>query len=362
MAAGHRIFPAEDWFFIDENPVTRLAFTLVSLITTFVGAPHWLTPVRRRGREPKVVFKPTKLTDLGAGLRMASPELMEMLSLHQRRLRKRMMLNLAIRVPVVGLLTLILIFLLAFGMVKLGFHGSVRLNRIEEPLAMLMIYCFFGLFALVASRLSTLLTDKKFADSLALMSWVYVTVSLTRDSTLGDPNQRRRLLRYMQDLQRSVRLLGLTHAGPTNQNRQWVQKHFGKLANYIADRERWAIAPLASTLERLRQDFWGLAPIFIRGNYGAFVWEDDAAGAEEAPNESKAGIAGQVARIVGFGLPLVVLGILLMKPAWMDSFDLNANTLALIFFSWLLLAIDGIFKLGVISGLISLVKGVKELT
>jgi hypothetical protein len=59
--------------------------------------------------------------------------------------------------------------------------------------------------------------------------------------------------------------------------------------------------------------------------------------------------------------PLVVLGVLLWQHPRLTSIGLGVNIIALILISWFLLAIDAIFKLGIVSGVVNLANEIKNL-
>ena len=53
----------------------------------------------------------------------------------------------------------------------------------------------------------------------------------------------------------------------------WSQEHFKQISFFIQERGRWVIAPIETTLADLRQDFYELAIMLIKGNYGEFHWQ-----------------------------------------------------------------------------------------
>jgi hypothetical protein len=56
------------------------------------------------------------------------------------------------------------------------------------------------------------------------------------------------------------------------------------------------------------------------------------------------------------------MGLYLLKPSLFPFITINADIIAFTFIAWLLLAIDTTLKLGVIDELISIAKGLKDLS
>jgi len=66
-------------------------------------------------------------------------------------------------------------------------------------------------------------------------------------------------------------------------------------------------------------------------------------------------------RFLGIVFPLVILGVLLWQHPRLTAIGVGVNIIALILVSWFLLAVDAIFKLGIVSGVINLANEIKNL-
>jgi len=64
---------------------------------------------------------------------------------------------------------------------------------------------------------------------------------------------------------------------------------------------------------------------------------------------------------MGVFIPLGGMGYLLLQPALMNNLGIDPGILSLVFMAWLLLTIDNFFKLGIISGLVSLAREIRDL-
>lgn len=169
------------------------------------------------------------------------------------------------------------------------------------------------------------------------------------------------MLTHIRHLARNTQLLPHCYRSPDVNTQRKTFRHFKELENFIRERECWAIAPADTTLEDLRKDFKDLALIFITGNYGLFKWQDT--GAELAPPLPRWKSAPAVTlRVVGAVFPLALMGAYLWKAELFPHVNIDKNILGFIFVSWLLLTIDAGLKLGVVSQLTSIAKGIKDLS
>lgn len=233
--------------------------------------------------------------------------------------------------------------------------------KIVETVILLVIQLLFMFVVVrVAFRLGSALTNKNFAESLCVMIAVYIVVDLSRDDILTDPRKKKTFLTRLDDLARVTLLLSSRYSSRNETNQQWINSHFRQLRQYILERARWAVAPTESTLSDLRQDFYRLASMYLEGSYGTFSWN-----AEPEPSQQslpwKTRVFGSVPSFLGIIVPLVLMGLLLRKPAYLQSVGVSSNVIALILIAWLLLAVDSALKLGVVAGITNLAKEIKNL-
>jgi hypothetical protein len=153
----------------------------------------------------------------------------------------------------------------------------------------------------------------------------------------------------------------LNHSSSDTATKKWAQQHFGKIEKYIRERERWAVAPHPKTLQILRKDFYELADIFVRGNYGALDWEKSIHILQEKEQSASQKIIGRFLRILGLAIPVGIIVVMLVFPEFYRILGVPNSTISLIALSWLLLAIDANLNLGVVERLVDLAKAVKHL-
>lgn len=226
-------------------------------------------------------------------------------------------------------------------------------------LANLVIFLYTIAVAVIAIRIAFTLVNKNFADTLCAITVTYLLADLCRDDVLSDGTKRNELILRMNDLARGTRLLAFRHSRNSNVNQKWIREHFRQIELYIQARERWAVAPVATTLGDLRKDFGGLAAMYFTGNYGEFAWAPIDA-PEEAPSRGHR-LLSTVPKIMAIFLPVALVGLLLWQQARLEPLGINISIIILVLAAWALLSVDAALKLGIVSGVVNLAKEIKSL-
>jgi hypothetical protein len=220
----------------------------------------------------------------------------------------------------------------------------------------------FTVFIAAASmKLASLLTDRYFAETLTAVCILHILVELEHPSALRRLDRKRALLSRLRYLGRSVILTSLRYSPQSDTTRMWIREHFSQILAFVRERERWVIVPTASTKLKLQQDLSAIVHIFITGEYGDFAW-DSHSGSSQPPRTAtwRRAIAG-LSRASGFVIPLLLMGYLITHPEQLTSVGIQANVLAVISLAWLLLSVDVLFRLGLVSSVIDLAKGIRDL-
>jgi len=216
------------------------------------------------------------------------------------------------------------------------------------------------LYAMVAFRAATLLSDRYYAETLAAISILYILAELCRDEPITSPVVKRMLLIRMSYLARSLLLLSFRFpAGSATQ--AWANAHFSQMLDYVRERERWVIAPVGTTAEVLRQDLAALAPILVLGTYGEFSWPSEPRKRHIPPRTRVTMLLGTLTRGVGFLLPVIVLTYVLKYGDKGLFGGASPSIIALALLAWFLLAVNGMFRLGVVEGFVNMAKAIKDL-
>lgn len=211
----------------------------------------------------------------------------------------------------------------------------------------------------IAGRVAAILLDRRFADSLILVSSLYLVIDLQRHNNLSDPVSKRDILFRIRVLRRNVLLLTQTFADTTVGDNQESVNQLRSIEAYIREREDWVITPKKNTLELLRKDFEKLAILLINGQYGEFksTTKDDPNKVVSPPLT----FTDKLLRTIGFVLPYLLLLVLYLQPEYIKNIGVDINTAFLVAISWILLTIDVGLKLGLVAQFTGLVKTVREL-
>jgi hypothetical protein len=214
--------------------------------------------------------------------------------------------------------------------------------------------------SLLGLRLAQLISARIYADSLCVVGIVQIAAALKQANVLEHSDRRRRLLRAMHVVARDTRLLAVRYRSTDDHAQSWFRQHVRRMERYISERERWVQAPMANTQFDLSRDFSELAKVYITGQYGEFRWPPEVE--IEVPSLSLTRRALTVAsRLVGFAVPLTIVIGLLVERKQLDAWHVSPAAVGALAISWLMLGIDAAFKLGIVSGLASLLKEVREL-
>ncbi|MET0396745.1 MAG: hypothetical protein ABW277_07980 [Longimicrobiaceae bacterium] len=322
-------------------------------------------PVKYRGNSTTRVT----LSVVGPLLGLDGEKEMASLAEHDKLLQKR--LHITTGIYWISCVTTMLVVILIISSMRVpidfkrGWITTVRqiADSFLEPAVFAPTYLLMFLVVAAAIRLSAALTDRRFADSLAAASVINLLIDLSREGALRNVATRRAVLYRIHALSRSTVLLSLKYSAQSQETNQWVRQHFSALNTFIRDRERWAIAPRPETQEALLKDFSQLAPMYILGEFGLFSWNDSP---PAVPVSTERSITRSVligsGRVLGFAIPLALLGSLLYSPDRLQAINVNPNIVGLVFMAWLLLAFDALLKLGIVASVVNLAKGLKELT
>lgn len=317
-----------------------------------VASMPFVPPFRFRDRPGDRV----PLTELARILGVAGPGIDESLQRHERVLTARW--------RTAYLLYLIAVLVIT-GLMLLGLVSQKKtLDTLWGKYPVAVVVCGMALlllaylYAVGAFKAATLLSDRYYAETLSAISALYILAELCRDEPITSPVVKRMLLIRMGYLARSLLLLSFPMpVGSATQT--WVTAHFSEMFDYVRERERWVLAPVAATAEVLRQDLALLAPILVLGTYGEFSWPREPRKRHLPPRSKAAVTLVMLKRALGFILPVVVLTV-----AWQADLlrsGVAATVIPLVLLTWFLLAVNGMFRLGVIESFVNVAKAIKDL-
>lgn len=217
-----------------------------------------------------------------------------------------------------------------------------------------------GMFITVlAGKIVTIVLDRRFADSLIILSSIYLVDDLNQDNDLGDPEYKRRILERLRILRRNTLLLSQTFTATNSESNQEAVIHLKSIETYIREREGWVITPKKNTLELLRKDFDKLAMVLISGQYGEFKTKTKHKINEVTPVALT--FIDKLLRVVFFLFPYLILLILYIRTEFITNLGLNTTTVFLVGIAWILLTIDARLKLGFVERVAGMAKTIKEL-
>lgn len=319
-----------------------------------------LCPVALRGKDPDAV---PPLTLVGQAVGFGDEVMQRRLLDHcrQRLRRKRIggsLLDFLVQ-PLMVFIWMPAFMHLMVSPAGLGYWmGSAVLGIAISILLFLIGWSMTVVLCGIAARLVLLLVDRRFAEALCVSHALYLLVHLQHQDVLERVDRRRELVIRLDGLARATRLLGLRYGLDDPASRSRLQRHFGEIARYVAERRIWAITPMETTLDDLRRDMRELAGIFITGTYGEFRWTHGAADDEPGGWKRMVRAAGQT---LGLLAPLAAAAYLLLNLEGLQTLGGAGNVVLLVVVAWAMLALDNALQMGLVSGVVGLAKSIKEL-
>ena len=319
-----------------------------------LGVTPDIPPFNYRYKGIKRFLRQVSYQELGKTICFDNEQANRTLSKHRLRLIVYNLLSISIH------FSFLIFSALLVGVVLYNFYITAQSFNMAIPIFIVLTgFMTFGLssvIALLSLRISSILVDRHFADTLALMSGIYLLVFLEKESSLSDPEVRRDIWERIRILRRNITLLSLTLS---TANDPWPAIHFKQLENFVREREHWVIAPQAQTLDDLRRDFGSFVDMLVTGQYGDFTWDMSKVPQTITPAERKP--AEKVIRFLAGSLPFVLLLILFLFPLQISAMGFDHNVVTLFLLGWLLLAIDSGLNLGLVERASGLAKTFKDL-
>lgn len=262
-------------------------------------------------------------------------------------------------------------FALGFGFVTPLFMYLLRLlSSLHElnlsRLFLLVIYfvytsAFYVAIAL-SMKISSILSDRYFASSLAVRGLLFLLVELNHPSALAHSGLKILIVQRMNRIVQYCRLMSLRMASLNNDNSIWIKRHFKEIELFIRERQRWAIAPIATTQETLEEDFYNFAPIFISNMLGEIPWSPQTLNIESPQVDRKVNFWKNVLKLLLSTLPLAVFAILLLNKNLLNEWKMNPQVIVLLSIAWSILLIDRTLNLGLVESVVKIAQGIRDIS
>ncbi|HNE03024.1 MAG TPA: hypothetical protein PLT08_00790 [Anaerolineales bacterium] len=307
-------------------------------------------------KKKRTIWKLPRFRDVAKLIGLYNMESDSYLGWHNRRLGIFMTLLFFSEVAI----SLSLIMPFAYGLPGLMRILLLLSGNINLTITLLLAFCLLLLTYRIAFTMSTLLLERKFAETLCIMQITYILLELTRQDVIR--SRKHDLLNRINFLANKLILMGMNYAGNDEVNKKWAFDLFNKMSRFVRERERLVIAPTENSLEQLRQDFFRLGKIIASGNYGSFEFE---AGDVEITDQRPKSLSSQIfiiaIRVLSVAIPIFILIFMFNSTEAFDQLNINRDSVFYISIAWLLFALDDLIGIGIIEKFLNLVKVSKEL-
>jgi hypothetical protein len=305
------------------------------------------------------------LTSLAETVCLLDDKTQSELSNHSQQIRKWNVMALPIYVAVKPgfwmcvAYAILVIFSLIIGISSKNLPPLVSAGIIVIALVFIGIVSFG--YLVVPTRVIARQLTNKYQESICVREIIYLLFELKNNQFSLNNGIRRNIQYRLSRLARETRGLAKHISSLSKDNQQWLDNHFGQMAAYILERERWLLAPMPNTMNELESDLQKLASIYISGNYGSFQW--DSSNVVQLKSDSWLLRALKAAgRVIAFLIPIGLMIWVLTNPTIITLLNITPSLITILMVAWILLGIDSVLKLGVVSNLLNLAKGIRDLS
>lgn len=349
----------DNYVFYDKlSWYSRFNYVVSISMYRFAKTPPILPPIRHKKFFKKLMLT---LTELGRTVGINNEKMLEILDAHQKRYiyYKFMAASLSF---VIGYIPVLITSLLV-GIVVFFIAMALNLN-IDSPsfIAFLttVITTTMYITILYGIRVAGFIVDRRFADTLCIVTSLYLLIELSRDDSLLIPNRQREILTRIRELARTIMVMPYLYESPNNANNLWIRDYFKRIEDRVREFERWVIAPQETTLSDLRKEVNELTHLFISRNHEAASYELPSIPEDTLQSHTNR-ITSLFGRIIGLAIPGFILSMLYFYPDQINNTGLDKNIVGLISLAWILLTIDASLGLGVVERISGLAKTIRDL-
>ena len=245
----------------------------------------------------------------------------------------------------------------------LVYLGAVALLKIEfNYIAFLPLLLIAFISFKVGSRVVSIFFDRPYADTLSFVTCLYLLSNLAKQNALVRMKDREQLLARIRALRMYVGLLPYQYSIAERPVPNWAGGQFRGMAQFIEQKENEVIAPFKNSHTVLFMELRAFLEILLGETYGEFKIESLAGAEAPLPANTSTSLFRGLLKFAGTITPILLLLFFFFFPERLTSLGIENRVIIYISLAWLLLAIDANLKLGIIQGVVSLAKAIKELS
>jgi hypothetical protein len=354
-------------YYDEGNRFSRYFYYFSFMMSSVLGIQVDYPAIGYSGWEKYI--KSPKLHELFEFVGIFDPQLFPQIEYHNKRIKNRLIYALLVYIALALPFILSAIYFsneipnllsLSLGQIIAKMHFPILAFFILIFLVLIFIFSIFIIFGLIA-RISVILVDYHYAETLCVYAIVNLLIELNRDNVLFRSDHRKRAQKRLNVLAQNTLMLAARYKSNDDNTQAWYRIHVLHIERFIRDRERWLMAPQDNTLANLRQSFKDMSIIYILGTYGDFDWPVEEPTEEKTKQSAFSRIANSIVKILGLVLPILIFGFLSFRPDLLEQWDINTELISLILIAWFLISLDAILKLGIVDRLLTVAKEIREL-
>lgn len=300
------------------------------------------------------------LIDLGKSIGLTKEDQIKFITGHSKRFRVFKSINEVLGLLFYLLLAILGIVVLIVILAKLGIISLAIISKSNQTLQIIVNILTFivALTAIqMADRISSVILDKRYADTLSFVSCLNLVVQLARKEILSTSEDRFLTLRRVRGLRNYIILLKYQHLGTNVETNNWIQTQFTEMEYFVEEIEKQIITPTIKTRENILVVLLPFLNVLMTEQYGDFKFKNRS---KSKVSKTEHPISNRL-RITRIAIPLFLLLAVFLFRSQLQFLEPYTGLVSLVLIISLLIAIDTNLNLGVLDRFSNIAKAIKEL-
>ena len=317
------------------------------------------SPIRHKDRTYSRKRYPS-IGELGNVIGIQKDDQTKALKTHERRYKAYNFISEFLSLFFYFLMAMGIIIVFAYLLVLFGvFTGNPTSvsNKPVQGLVSILILVVAFLLLQIADRITSIILDKQYADTLSFIAGLNLFVQLAQEGSLHNRETKFVILRRVRGVRSFIKLLSYQHIDKNDETNDWIRAYFAKMERFVEDIERQIVAPTVKTREKLLEVLYPFLNILLNEMYGEFKYQDNTDLINSKPERT----LSNGLRFFRVLTPIVLLVILFLFKNQLQILDPYIGLVSLILIIFILIAVDSNLNLGIMDRFSNIAKAIKEL-
>lgn len=304
------------------------------------------------------------IMELGNSVGLNKDDQIKLLTIHYDRLRKYTTVSLIVSTLFYLLFALIGLILIAVLLSLMGLTppGSLPYTNNVTPTVLYILFFVTVIFALqIADRITSVILDRQYADTLAFVTCLNLIVQLAQSESFLHVKDHLITIRRVRGLRNQIILLSYQYSGANPTMNDWIRNRFSRMEQFVELVEQQIVMSSSKTQENLLRALMPFLKVLLTRQYGEFAHKDNVSKLDKNMQNQSSPTRGRLLKFLGVASPILLLVANYLFRDLFQIVGLENQLVALVGFSWFLLALDANLNLGIVDRISSLAKAIREL-